>query len=301
SNPHRVGAQWLCRHSFVNAVYCGALMGVLPRRKAWVGGTHPVHNTKSSRYDMKKTFILTMFAVGCTLAAAADGDILAPTDGAVLDAETYANQSIIMNGETINFTVSSELTIANIYANVDASGNAEDGYTKPTSLTMNFEENGKLVTTTSTNTYYGGSFNPSNALTSLTFGATVTAEQLATVDNGYYTRVLIDGAMDYTGGSAGTAIWNLSRVSAQSLTLNDASADGLISVGRVYMSNNTYYTNSACTIELAVGEVGVYLGTNDATAGTNQVTLIARTPEPATATLSLLALVGMAARRRRRA
>lgn len=53
--------------------------------------------------------------------------------------------------------------------------------------------------------------------------------------------------------------------------------------------------------KLAVGEYGLLYTVAPSSDGktSNVLTLVAKTPEPATATLSLLALAGLAARRRR--
>lgn len=146
------------------------------------------------------------------------------------------------------------------------------GDTLPSSFTIDFGTAGSITTARELN--FGQS------VTSFTLSASMTEDQLsALADGNVVTRTLMSGKGNY-------GIWNFGNRGTKNFTINNL--EGYDYVGAV-----------ASAEALQAGQFG-YIYTD--TASADSVTLVVKglsTPEPTTATLSLLALAGLAARRRR--
>lgn len=147
------------------------------------------------------------------------------------------------------------------------------GSLNPTSFTINFGTAGSI--TTAQNINFG------EAVTSFTLSASMTDEQLVDLEAGkVVTRTLMTG-------NANWGIWNFGDKGTKTFIVDNL--DGYKYVGAVANAD-----------ELQAGQFGYIY--ND-TGSIDSVDLVVKglsIPEPTTATLSLLALAGLAARRRRR-
>lgn len=187
----------------------------------------------------------------------------------------------MLDQPTVNFVVSSAVIINK----VDGSSN------KTTDLTINFGSEGSITTTQQFNV---GQATPR----SLTISAAYTQEQVAALDPiELNVRTLVH--------TENNTIWNV---------VNEA-VDGTLSFSVTGLES---FTNAGILFEdgdgnlystVSFGNYGavVYAPAKLTTLGSDQYALVLGpkdiklvvTPEPATATLSLLALAGLAARRRR--
>ena len=147
------------------------------------------------------------------------------------------------------------------------------GENKPTSFTINFGTSGSI--TTAQNINFGES------VQSFTISASMTDEQLVDLEAGkVVTRTLMTG-------NANWGIWNFGDKGTKTFSIDN-------------LAGYTYVGAVENTDELKDGEFG-YIYTN--TDSVDTVALAVKglsVPEPTTATLSLLALAGLAARRRRK-
>lgn len=147
------------------------------------------------------------------------------------------------------------------------------GDANPTSFTINFGTAGSI--TTAQNINFG------TEVTSFTLSASMTDEQMVDLKAGkVVTRTLMTGKANW-------GIWNFGDKGTKTFTIDNL--DGYTYVGVV-----------ANTDELEAGQFGYIY--ND-TKSIDSVDLVVKglcIPEPTTATLSLLALAGLAARRRRK-
>lgn len=147
------------------------------------------------------------------------------------------------------------------------------GDTLPTSFTIDFGTAGSI--TTSSNINFGQS------VTSITLSASLTEAQLAALAAGeVVTRTLMTGK-----GNSG--IWNFGDSHISKTFIID-NLEGYRYVGKVTSAE-----------QLQFGQYGFIY--NDTAYGPDSIQLVVQAPEPTTATLSLLALAGLAARRRRQA
>lgn len=148
------------------------------------------------------------------------------------------------------------------------------GDTLPTSFTIDFGTAGSITT--------GSHLNFGQSVTSFTLSASLTEEQLSTLaaaPGNVVTRTLMTG-------KGGNGIWNFIDRGTKKITIDNL--EGYVYVGQV-----------ASAEVLKNGEFGfIYTGDK---ASANSLQLVVKAPEPTTATLSLLALAGLAARRRRQA
>ncbi|MBQ8517761.1 MAG: PEP-CTERM sorting domain-containing protein [Akkermansia sp.] len=151
------------------------------------------------------------------------------------------------------------------------------GTSLPTSYTIAFGTNGSI--TTDQNINFGTS------VTAFSFSASMTDAQLAQLATGaVVTRDLLTGRANW-------GIWNYVDKGTKTFTVDNV-GDAYEYVGAVG--------------DVAAMAEGTYGYVYSDSSGTDKVTLVVKgiaappVPEPATATLSLLALVGLAARRRRK-
>ncbi len=198
-----------------------------------------------------------------------DGSTLQSSQGSVYNAlSTAGNEeySIVFTSESVDFTLNQAL---NLYQ-FDVSEE-----TLPTNWTIDFGTSGSITT--------ANHLNFGQDTTVITFRADLAKEDMDTVlAGGSATRTLLEGKGDY-------GIWNMGdgdeKKNVASASLNAA---GLTNVGFV-----------RSTDDIGDGQYGfLYLDTADS----DSLQLVAKglVPEPTTATLSLLALAGLALRRRRK-
>ena len=165
------------------------------------------------------------------------------------------------------------------------------GTDAPTSYTIDFGTNGSINTKFKAD-YNGGGINfgakvkdPGGAIT---FNASLSDVQMTELmTTGTYFRNLL-----VAENNGGNGIWNLTDANSVTLTLNGL--DGYKSKGII--------TDAKELEKLAEGEYCLYVDQGTASRLSTAALYVkaAAVPEPATATLSLLALCGLAARRRRR-
>lgn len=202
------------------------------------------------------------------------------TTGAAKVSKTDAYSSENLEGSTINLTLGGVLTVSDNFGNK---------FKDKMFLNYDFGTVGKI---TANKVSVGGNDTKINVTT------TTTSAQLVQATGDLYSRTLI---------SANEAIW-FSNVSAENgnWSLNDK---GLLTLGYGYAGVLTYRENKYYDVtngrEVTLGAKqyalvldGLKYGVNQ---GSSSLRLVANTiPEPTTATLSLLALAGLAARRRRK-
>lgn len=185
---------------------------------------------------------------------------------------TYGNADFNLTFNTVSYTV----TIGSVL-----NFNRVTGTVKSTSV-WNFGSNGAIVCANRKNNW-GGAFEFVQDST-FTFNVDVTDEQLAGVSNGeLYKRNLMQ-SLDETGNG----IWNVTN----DLELNATGLVGYENVGLITDVN-----------QLQNGQYGFVVlnpASNDQFAGDGISFVFRAIPEPTTATLSFLALAGLAARRRRK-
>lgn len=179
---------------------------------------------------------------------------------------------------TLNFDLGGTLTVT--------SGQLGNNWRNGITVNFNMGENGALVTSQEMNMV---SYNSKLNLTTTTSMDTLTV--------GITTRDLI------TVGDSGS-IWYTINGATTTITLSDASLDaaGFTNVGPLALASDGTYTDLAGNaVTLGLKEYGVLLSRADFALNNapEKVSLLINAPEPATATLSLLALAGLAARRRR--
>ncbi|MGN0864944.1 MAG: PEP-CTERM sorting domain-containing protein [Akkermansia sp.] len=202
-------------------------------------------------------------------------------DGSVvttLTTENNADYSLVFDpSQNGNVTTPSFKLNQAIYLNqLDVAGDKNTNKPFPTSFTIDFGTAGSI--TTSSHLNFGQS------VTSITLSASLTTEQLSTLaaaPGNVVTRTLMTGNGD-------SGIWNfIDAHVTKKITIDNL--EGYQCVGQV-----------ASAEVLENGQFGfIYTGGGQYSA--NSVQLVVKAPEPATATLSLLALAGLAARRRRQA
>lgn len=202
------------------------------------------------------------------------------TTGASKVSKTDAYSSSNLVGSTINLTLGGELTV---------SGNFGNNFKNGMFLNYDFGTVGKM---TANQVAVGGNDTEINVTT------TTTSAQLTQATGDLYSRTLI---------SANEAIWNSNgSVENGNWSLEDK---GLLTLGYEYAGVLSYRENKYYDVtngnEVTLGAKqyalvldGLEYGVNH---GSSSLRLVANTiPEPTTATLSLLALAGLAARRRRK-
>ena len=252
---------------------------------------------------MKKTIIALLAMAG---AAAAYTDTAASTSLSVSGTDYASDYRLIMNGrdandKTIEITATGVTTIAAIDGNgldqIDSVTFNVDNVLKITDYVklstksgnttiLNLGNTGSIVLSNADAAF------PSNAVTALTLNAGLLS--------GTTERTLI--TCDY--------------LKVSSITLNITTPSDYNDGGLVYKYNGSYYSNVTmnasgyCTIadvakaiELEDGKVYTVAdirGTSGASIKGLSLLATAPIPEPTTATLSLLALAGLAARRRRK-
>ena len=201
-------------------------------------------------------------------------DLQKATEGALEAITTEDNTEynlILAAGNNNNITLDSA-----VYFNTVTVGSG-----LPTdSITLNLGTEGKITTAQQFNI---GNNDPRPELT---LNATVSEETLAALNAGdLYTR-------DLLVAKGNNGFWNVREsYVAGTLTFSVTGLEGLTNVGIV-----------ASADAIGCGEYGMVYSEYDKPNGNpmpEKLTLVARIPEPATATLSLLALAGLAARRRR--
>ena len=154
----------------------------------------------------------------------------------------------------------------------------------------------------------GSFYSPNSAITLVGFNSKLnltTETNLNQCSTGISTRELI--GIGQEKGSQGS-IWYSVNNGTTSLTLKDKSLDdaGFINVGVLCLTSDGTYTNLAGeAVVLGDNQYGMLFTRSDFSYynnATESVSLIINkaVPEPTTATLSLLALAGLAARRRRK-
>lgn len=195
-------------------------------------------------------------------------------DGALTAMQTEGNKAytLIISG-AVNMTVDTALNFNKVSV----------GSTLPTSVTLNLGENGMITTAEELNF---GSNKPAIELQVTLSDAVVTSRlEQETV----YSRPLLDAEGNWGIWNAGEGDYMPGKLCNISLTLSGAEALGLRQKDGLFIKD----TNT-----LDVGEYAILYAP---TSGNdyNKLTLVIKTPEPATATLSLLALAGLCARRRR--
>lgn len=160
------------------------------------------------------------------------------------------------------------------------------GTGSPTTYTIDFGTSGSLHTTEEMN--FGASTQSIVLKASLSDGEVVSILEQDHV----YTRDLLCAMGNHGIWNAGTAESGAGKFNRISLTLSDMGSLNLT-------QHEGLFVNSIDA--LAVGEYGLLytIGTDSHGKTTNILSLAVKTPEPATATLSLLALAALASRRRR--
>ncbi len=162
------------------------------------------------------------------------------------------------------------------------------------SLTLSSAVQGLNNFTLGTNATLGGIYNLGQQFSGgVTFTLLDAADDVVAgiATNGVYERTLYDATM-----------WNAERITSGTLTI-----DGYENGGLVYLKDGKYYnqiTKGANNALFGVGEsieldpYKAYIVANVGTYNVDKFSAVV-VPEPTTATLSLLALAGLAARRRR--
>lgn len=148
-----------------------------------------------------------------------------------------------------------------------------DGTPTPTSISINFGTNGSITTDQEIN--FGQTID-------IILKATLTDTQITSLqqENTVVSRTLL-----YAGGNWG--VWNFDK--AKSVTLEIAGIQGFEYIGKITTED-----------ELKSGQYGYISTTVEGTNAPGAVIMVVKSiPEPTTATLNLLALAGLAARRRR--
>ena len=216
---------------------------------------------------------------GCTPYLAQDnGTRLNRAPGSVvttLTTENDATYNLVFDPsrDSNKTTPSFKLNQAIYLHEVNVVGDEKTNKPFPTSFTIDFGTAGSI--TTSSHLNFG------QKVTSITLSASLTTEQLSTLaaaPGNVVTRTLMTGKGD-------SGIWNFgdSHISKTFIINN---LEGYQCVGKVANAEG-----------LQNGQFGYIY--NDTAYGPDSVQLVIKAPEPTTATLSLLALAGLAARRRR--
>lgn len=183
-----------------------------------------------------------------------------------------------LNTATLNFDLGGTLTVN--------SGRLGSNWRDGITVNFNMGENGALVTPQEMSMVgYNSKLNLTTTTSMDTLAVGITTRDLITVGN--------NGSIWFTVNGATTTI-----------TLSDASLDaaGFTNVGPLALAADGTYTDLAGNaVTLGLKEYGVLLSRADFALNNapEKVSLLINAPEPATATLSLLALAGLAARRRR--
>lgn len=256
---------------------------------------------------MKKTIIALLALAGV---AAAYTDTTASTSLSISGTDYASDYRLIMNGNDVNDkSIEITATGATTIAAIDGNGlNNIESVTFKVDNVLTITDYVKLSTKTGNTTVLklgntgsivlskADAVFPSNATTALTLNAGLL--------NGDSERTLI--RCDY--------------LKISSLTLNITAPSGYADGGLVYEYNNSYYSGSdvtmtssgyctiadgATAIQLAEGTVYTVADIRGISGASIKglsllATAAAPVPEPTTATLSLLALAGLAARRRRK-
>ncbi len=247
---------------------------------------------------MKKTLI-TLLALAGVAAAATDLTYLGGNNNKDLTSiedsnfpylglgNTYANSNILESITTVgnkdyNLTFDDTGAVSFI---VNESLYFNQIYTTGavTSYTITFGANGSLNAATKKDQTWGGSIQfTQNATVTLNIG--VSEEQLANTTAGEIFKRTVINSTD----TLKNAIWNVT----DKLTVNAIGLNGYENVGLV-----------ADVTTLQAGQYGYMkvLSGDENSGGADGISLVFKAiPEPTTATLSLLALAGLAARRRRK-
>lgn len=256
---------------------------------------------------MKKTLItllaLTGVAVGAEVKVAPNTPTTIPSDGEAYDLNfdaatgtglTYFVQTVgdaaitktngyslaNLAGSTYNFTLGGTLTVSD-----NLGVNLKDGST----FNYNFGQSG-LIT--------GGKFSLAGTTSIINITTETTALQLTSTVGDLYERSLItpNEAVWFSDTTAKSGNWTIKDEGLAALGFTCAGVLG-------YRDNKYYSATTGAEVILGEKEYALVLNNIDyeSNAGATSVRLVANlVPEPATATLSLLALAGLAARRRRK-
>lgn len=247
---------------------------------------------------MKKTFALLLCSIGMAQAATElvyqgsdlGADLLAEEDGQLVSLYLDGNPadsalaSLITTPGSMDYTLNFAINADEVHFAVNKALYFNHIISKGTvkSYTIDFGANGSLTAATRTHDQYGGAVQFSQGC-SVTLNVQVLAEQLTA--GSVYKHVLIDSA-DKTFD----ALWNV----RDNLTVNAAGLSGYENVGKVTDVSALKLGQYGYVIEGDGGD-GAEKGGSDTIA-----LVVAAVPEPAGASLSLLALAGLACRRRRR-
>lgn len=241
---------------------------------------------------MKSIISLTSVAAGCMLTAMAatevsySGATLADklTDSfsseVLTSVTTPGNSDYTLKLGATNGAVAFTLDTALYFASINSDGGDIKSYS------IDFGTNGSLTASTKFDQWGGAIRFDQKA--SVTLNATVDSTLLGEAGS-VYTRWLM-GSTDETNNG----LWN-AGIGTLTLNVSGLDADTYTYVGRV--------TDLS---KLEAGQYGYYAPGGIADDGADSISLVvgvaekSTVPEPATATLSLLALAGLAARRRRR-
>lgn len=212
---------------------------------------------------------------------AEDPSFVVSTSGAVKVSKTDAYSSSNMEGATVTLTLGGTMTVSDTWGN---------NFKNSMTLNYNFGEVGKIDSV---------KFGLGGNATTVNITTVTTLSQLEGVTDDLYSRLLIDndGFIWNSNGTAEAGKWSITDAGLTTL--------GYSSAGVLSYRDGSYYDVTTGN-EVVLGEMQYALVLDGLTYGVDTgcktVRLVATpaVPEPTTATLSLLALAGLAARRRRK-
>lgn len=190
--------------------------------------------------------------------------------------EGNTDYDLVLSGSAVNLEVGSA-----VYFNT-----VTPGTTAPTAITLNLGTDGSITTAKEMNF---GAGKPTITLQVALSDSDVTA---LLGNETVYSRDLLSALSSHGIWNAGSGNGAPEKFDRISLTLSNIDALNLTQHEGLLVSDID---------QLAVGEYGLLytVGISSDAKTSNVLTLVVKTPEPATATLSLLALTGLCARRRR--
>ncbi len=251
---------------------------------------------------MKKTIIVLMALAGVA-SAAWTNDTTASTSFAISGTDYASDYRLIMNGNDANDTTI-EIKATGITTICAIDGNGLD---KITSVTFDVDN---VLTITD----YAKLSGKAGNTTTLNLGNTGSIVVTNTFSSNSATALTLNAGL--LSGETERTLITCDYLKVNSITLNITAPTGYTNGGLVYEYNGAYYsdvtmnasgyctiTDVTKTIELEDGKVYTVAdiqGTGGASIKGLSLLATAPIPEPTTATLSLLALCGLAARRRRK-